>query len=120
MKIYNFFFYISNILYIANRPRAHSYESPLSLIYYTSQQSFVKLKFGSREKARGSRRCNGKFGVGERNERGQRFIEFATKHNMIITNSLFEKRAKAKWTWKSPGDDYRNEIDYILTNKRHN
>ena len=46
-------------------------------------------------------------------------IEFATKHNMIITNSLFEKRAKAKWTWKSPGGDCRNEIDYILTNKRH-
>ena len=31
------------------------------------------------------------FGIGERNERGDRFIEFAEEHKLIIANALFQK-----------------------------
>ncbi|GFS18692.1 RNA-directed DNA polymerase from mobile element jockey-like [Elysia marginata] len=29
-----------------------------------------------------------------------------------------QKRPKRKWTWKKPGDDTKNQIDYILVNDR--
>ena len=32
------------------------------------------------------------FGLGERNERGDRLIEFAEEHNLIIANLLFQKQ----------------------------
>ena len=36
----------------------------------------------------------GAFGIGERNERGNRLIEFAEEHKLIITNTLFQKPKK--------------------------
>ena len=36
----------------------------------------------------------GAFGIGERNERGDRLIEFAEEQNLIIVNTLFQKQKK--------------------------
>ena len=33
----------------------------------------------------------GAFRIGERNERGDRLIEFAEEYNVIIANTLFQK-----------------------------
>ena len=33
----------------------------------------------------------GAFGIGERNERGHRLIEFAEEQNLVIANTLFQK-----------------------------
>lgn len=57
----------------------------------------------------------GKYGVGHRNERGDRLIEFATSRNLHIANTKFHK--KSKWTWKSPDGKTLNEIDFIMTNR---
>lgn len=57
----------------------------------------------------------GKYGVGHRNERGDRLIEFATSRNLHIANTKFQK--KSKWTWKSPDGKTLNEIDFIMTNR---
>ncbi|KAK6749420.1 hypothetical protein RB195_001808 [Necator americanus] len=36
----------------------------------------------------------------------------------IVWNSQFQKPSSLRWTWKSPGGGYRNEIDHIIVSKR--
>ena len=57
----------------------------------------------------------GKYGVGRRNERGDRLVEFAASRNLYIANTKFQK--KSKWTWKSPDGKTLNEIDFIMTSR---
>ena len=35
-----------------------------------------------------------------------------------MLNLCFEKQPRLLWTWKSPGDRCRNQIDFITVNKR--
>ena len=56
--------------------------------------------------------------LANRNERGEKIIEWAKSHGMIIGNTWFEQHPRRLWTWKSPGDNTRNQIDYILINSR--
>ena len=37
----------------------------------------------------------------------------------MIANTLFEQPKRRLYTWKSPGDIHRNQIDYILINQRY-
>jgi hypothetical protein len=60
----------------------------------------------------------GKYGYGDRNERGERLLEFATVHNMYIRNTRFEQKPNRKWTWGSPDGIHRNMIDLILIQQR--
>ena len=60
----------------------------------------------------------GQYGLGERNERGERVIQFCTENQLAISNTYFQKPARKLYTWKSPGDWCRNQIDYILIRKR--
>lgn len=61
----------------------------------------------------------GKFGLGHRNDRGQRLVDFCWTSKLVITNTLFEHPSRRRYTWKSPGDIHRNQIDYIMINQRH-
>ena len=61
--------------------------------------------------------CVGKFGVGERNDRGELLVNFAEKYNMRVMNSFFQKRAGRKWTWRSPNGTTKNEIDFVLADE---
>lgn len=56
-------------------------------------------------------------GYGERNQRGQRLIDFAIENKMSILNTYFKRKPKRRWTWRSPSGEYKNEIDYILSNR---
>ena len=58
----------------------------------------------------------GKHGTGKRNKNGKRVIEFAVKNNMKIANTFFRKKEKRKWTWVSPDQKTKNEIDHMLVN----
>ena len=60
----------------------------------------------------------GGYGLGEINERGMRLIEFCKETKMVVTNTFFKHHPKLLYTWKSPGDIHRNQIDYILINER--
>ncbi|XP_031765000.1 craniofacial development protein 2-like [Galleria mellonella] len=60
----------------------------------------------------------GKHGLGIRNERGKKFIEFCIGNSLTITNSCFKYHNRRLYTWRSPGDRYRNQIDYIIINER--
>ena len=55
----------------------------------------------------------GKFGLGMRNEAGQRLAEFCQEKTLVIANTLFQQQGTtlhmdiARWS-------YRIQIDYIL------
>ena len=44
----------------------------------------------------------GEFGLGIRNEAGQRLIEFCQENALIITNTLFQQHKRRLYTWTSP------------------
>ena len=44
----------------------------------------------------------GKFGLGIRNEPGQRLIEFSQENALVITNTLFQQHKRRLCTWTSP------------------
>ena len=56
----------------------------------------------------------GKFGLGIRNEAGQRLIEFCLENALVIANTLFQKHKRRLYTWTSLDSQYQNQIDYIL------
>ncbi|CAK1587865.1 unnamed protein product [Parnassius mnemosyne] len=60
----------------------------------------------------------GKFGIGQRNSRGQQLTDFMEKEGLFMMNSFFQKRPHRKWTWSSPDGSTKNEIDFIMTTRR--
>ena len=44
----------------------------------------------------------GKFGLGVRNEAGQRLIEFCQENTLLIANTLFKQHKRRLYTWTSP------------------
>ena len=60
----------------------------------------------------------GNHGLGKRNDRGDRLIAFCNEENLCIANTLFEHPARKLYTWKSPGDVKRNQIDFVMIRKR--
>ena len=56
----------------------------------------------------------GKFGLGIRNEAGQRLTEFCQENALVIANTLFQQHKRRLYTWTSPDAQYQNQIDYIL------
>jgi hypothetical protein len=60
----------------------------------------------------------GKYGYGDRNERGERLLEFATVHDLYVCNTNFQHKPNRKWTWASPDGIHMNMIDLILIERR--
>ena len=60
----------------------------------------------------------GKYGYGDRNERGERLLEFATVHDLYVCNTKFQHKPNRKWTWASPDGIHKNMIDLILIQRR--
>ena len=56
----------------------------------------------------------GKFGLGVKNEAGQRLIEFCQENALVIANTLFQQPKRKLDTWTSPDGEYQNQTDYIL------
>ncbi|GFN81960.1 craniofacial development protein 2-like [Plakobranchus ocellatus] len=52
----------------------------------------------------------GKHGLGIRNEGGEKLIEWCQTNNTIVGNTWFQQPPRRKWTWKSPGDETRNQM----------
>ena len=71
-------------------------------------------KVGSQE----TPEVKGKFGLGVRNEAGQRLIEFCQENALVIANTLFQQQKRRLYTWTSPDGQHRNQIDYILCSQR--
>ena len=59
----------------------------------------------------------GKFGLGIRNETGQRLIEFCQENTLVIANTFFQQHKRSLYTWTSPDGQHQNQIDYIIADK---
>ena len=55
----------------------------------------------------------GRFGLGMRNEAGQRLIEFCQENALVIANTLFQQYKRRLYTCQ-----YQNQIDYIICSRR--
>uniref|UniRef100_A0A8R1IKU8 Reverse transcriptase domain-containing protein n=1 Tax=Caenorhabditis japonica TaxID=281687 RepID=A0A8R1IKU8_CAEJA len=60
----------------------------------------------------------GGHGTGQRSDNGDRLVNFAFSSRVSILNTIYPKRPNRKWTWISPNGKTKNEIDFILTNRR--
>ena len=53
----------------------------------------------------------GPYGVGVRNDNGERVVNFCKSHNLFATNTWFQQRKSAQHTWVSPDiTRLKNEI----------
>ena len=60
----------------------------------------------------------GKFGLGIRNEAGQRLIEFCQENALEIANTLFQQHKRRPYTWTSPDGKYQNQNEYSICSQR--
>ena len=60
----------------------------------------------------------GKFGLGVRNETGQRLIEFCQENALVIANTLFQQHKRRLYTWTPPDGQHWYQIDCILWSQR--
>ena len=72
------------------------------------------MQVGSQETAG----VTGKFGLGVRNEAGQRLMEFCQENALVISNTLIQQHKRRLYTGTLPDGQQRNQIDYILCNQR--
>ena len=64
--------------------------------------------------------CNfNKYGLGKRNQRGERLVNFCKENEYVITNTFFKNHNRRRYMWKKPGDAGRYQIDYILVKQRY-
>ena len=60
----------------------------------------------------------GRNGQEERNEAGDRLVQFCNHHQLFIANTFYELPKRRLYTWTSPDNNTRNQIDYILCKTR--
>ncbi|XP_064145799.1 craniofacial development protein 2-like [Loxodonta africana] len=60
----------------------------------------------------------GKYGLGDRNNEGDRMIEFCKTNDFFITNTFFHQHKWQLYTQTSPDGTHRNQIDYICGKRR--
>ena len=59
----------------------------------------------------------GKFGLGIRNEAGQRLTEFCQENTLVTANTLFQQHKRRLYTWTSPDGQHQNQIDYLCSQR---
>ena len=63
---------------------------------------FIIGDWNAKVGSQGTPGVTGKFGLGIRNEAGQRVIEFCQENALIIANTLFQQHKRRIYTWTSP------------------
>ena len=96
------------------------YEDLQDLLEWTPKKDILFIigdwnaKVGSQE----TPGVTGKFGLGMRNEAGQRPTEFCQENALVIANTLFQQYKRRLYAWTSPDGQHRDQIDYILGSQR--
>ena len=65
-------------------------------------------KVGSQEIAG----VTGKFGLGMRNEAGQRLIKFCQENALVIANNLLQQHKRRLYTWTSPDGQHQKRMSF--------
>lgn len=61
----------------------------------------------------------GKYGLGKRNRRGDRLVQFCSENDLSISNTIFDQPKRRRYTWKMPGDIGRYQLDYIMVKQKY-
>uniref|UniRef100_A0A3B1JKT5 Endonuclease/exonuclease/phosphatase domain-containing protein n=1 Tax=Astyanax mexicanus TaxID=7994 RepID=A0A3B1JKT5_ASTMX len=56
----------------------------------------------------------GKFGLGVRNDAGDRLIQCCIENRLSVMNTWFKQPKRRLYTWTAPNGIHRNQIDYFL------
>ena len=95
------------------------YEDLQDLLELTPQKDVLFIledwngKVGSQE----TPGVTGKFGLGIRNEAGQRLIEFCQENTLVMGNTLLQQHKRRLYTWTSLDGQYQNQIDIFFAAK---
>lgn len=49
-------------------------------------------------------RCVGEFGLGVRNQRGNRLVDFSQSEDFVVTNTMFQLPDRRLYIWRSLAD----------------
>ena len=79
---------------------------------------FIIGDWNAKEGSQETPGVTGKFGLGMRNEAGQRLIEFCQENALVMANTLFQQHKRILYTWISPDGQHQNQTGYILCSKR--
>ncbi len=109
-------------------PTADSTEEEIDAFYETLQEAKAQCKSDEINIVMGDLNAKvgegqdgktvGQHGIDERNERGDKWVHWCENNDMVIMNTWFKEHPRRIYTWKSPGDIIRNQIDYIAINGR--
>ena len=96
------------------------YEDLQDLLALTPKKDvlFIIGDWNAKVGSQGTPGVTGKFGLGIRNEAGQRLIELCQENTLVIANTLFQQHKRRLYTWTSPDSQHQNQIDYILCSQR--
>ena len=61
----------------------------------------------------------GRYGLGKRNKRGDRLVEFCREKKLVVTNTMYKNHKRRRYTWISPIDKTHYQIDHILIEERY-
>ena len=80
-----------------------SYEDLQYLLELTPKKDifFIIRDWNAKAGSQETPRITGKFGLGVRNEAGQRLIEFCQENTLVIANTLFQQHKRRLYTWTS-------------------
>jgi len=62
--------------------------------------------------------ADGHYGLGVKNDRGERLVDFCKQYDMSIANTFQNLHRRRRYTRKMPGDIAIYQIDYIQIRKR--
>ena len=60
----------------------------------------------------------GRHGIGNCNDNGLLLIELCAEHALAITNTVFQKKARLKTTWRQPHSKDWHLLDYIVARQK--
>ena len=80
------------------------YEDLQDLLEQTPKKDvlFIIGDWNAKERSQETPGVTGKFGLGMRNEAGQRLTEFCQENTLVIANTLFQQHKRKLCTWTSP------------------
>ena len=67
---------------------------------------FIIVEWNAKVGSQETPGVTGKFGLGVRNEAGQKLIEFCQENTLFTANTLFQQQKRRLYTWTSPDGQY--------------
>ena len=105
--------------------REHFYNELESVINRVSKRDILFIA-GDFNAKTGSDHVNypeivGRYGKGVLNSNGEYLIDLASRHALVLANTLFDHKKAHRTTWESPHttNPIRNQIDYIMVRQEH-